>query len=620
MGETILVLVDGGLGGLLALGRDTPHTGELVADAVLLVVELAVVDHEAEDDGRHSEDNSDDKEDVHVVVVGADDAGPLRGADGVGGDGSKGVGEDGCTLGGTEHGKIFLVVARKDVGLNCTDEGITTSTTHLGEEEEVSSDGSDILVTDADLCGNLKGDTEEASTHTLKNLGEHSLNIGGAGGSVLDHEANAKHSNAGTRDQDPLVVLGTERKEAGRDTKDGQSQRLTIGEVESAGAVIAHDDERPVIGRDPGSVEAEEVEEADGGGKVNVAVEPPSPVEDGLGSKDLPDAEADEHETADDEHGDDPASGPAVGLELCEVERKKEEEETNADEEESECVNVDEEGVHGGDERHGLVRVIGDQTLCLGPPLVDGEGEDNGEGGDGSADAKEAGAPSPVDGADLAGDLRSGVEVDDVGKTDETDGGTSPLCRDVVGDDDLLHDLDTSVAEGVDDGASSDVTSLLSYSDNDETKNPEEDRQGVGLSTTKDVGQLCDGELADGDEDSLYNRDGGVGFVVVEGGGGVRLPGIHGVVVEAVEVGDEGDAEDADPERPIGYTSTCLGSDDTDLLVVEVVFVVVGVLRCIPAFTLDVLDVGGLRHVGQAEEGSRWKERKEGTGEQGSML
>lgn len=589
-----LVLVDRVLGGLSAVDRQTPHTGQLIANAVLLVVKLAVVDDEAEDDGGHRENDGNDEEDVDVVIVSVDDSGPLRGADGVFEDGAEGAGEDSSALGGGEHGKVLFVVTGKHVGLDSTDDCVTTSTTDLGEEEEVSGDGGDVLVTNADLSSDLEGDTEEATTHTLENLGEDGLDVGRASGTVLDHETDAKHSNASTRDHDPLVVLGAKRDETGGDTKDSQGERLAVGEVGGAGVVVAHDDHGPVVSRDPRGVEAEEVKEANGGGKVDILVEPPSPVKDRLGSKVFPNAEGDEHEAADYEHGDDPTGGPAVGLELGKVEGKEEEEEATADEEEAEGVNVDEEGVDGGEQGHGPVRVDGDETLCLCPPLVDGEGEDDGEGSDGGADAEEAGTPPPVDGSDLGGDLRGSPEVDDVRKTDETDRDTTPLCGDVVCKDDLLHDLDTRVTESIEDGTTGNIAGGLGHGDDDETKHPEKDGEGVGLGTTEDVGELCDGELADGDEDSLDDADGSVSGVVVERGGSIGLPGPHGVIVETSEIGDEGNTKDTDPKGPVSYTATGLSSQDTDLLVGRLDIVLMRLLGGFP--TLDVLEVGGLRH------------------------
>lgn len=90
-----LVLVDRALGGRLVtvLGK-APHANELVANAVLLVVELAVVDEETEDDGRDRKDNGDDKQDVHVVVVGANHTSPFRGSDRVEGHGTEWAGVD----------------------------------------------------------------------------------------------------------------------------------------------------------------------------------------------------------------------------------------------------------------------------------------------------------------------------------------------------------------------------------------------------------------------------------------------------------------------------------------------------------------------------------------------
>ncbi|KAI3475594.1 hypothetical protein L1887_62966 [Cichorium endivia] len=557
------------VGGVLAVVRDALHAGELVADAVLLVVELAVLDEEAEDDGRDRENDGDDEEDVDVVVVGVDDAGPLRGSDGVGGEVQGGAGVDLGTRGSVEHGQILVEVAGEDVGLDGSDDGVAASASDLGEKQEVGSDGGNVLVADADLGSDLKGDAEEATAETLEDLREDGLNVGGASLAVLDHEADADHADDGTGDEDPLVVLGAERDEAGGDAEDGEGERLAVGEVAGFGEVVVHDDHGPGVGGDPGGVEAEEVKEADGGGKVDVLVEPPASVEDGLGSEELPDAEADDHDAAEDEHGDDPAGLPSVGLELGEVEGEEEEEETAAEEEEAEGVDVDEESPDGASEGHALVRVSGDETLCLCPPLVDEEDDDDEGSGDGSADGEEARAPSPVDGDDFLGDLGSGPEVEDVGKADEADGDASPLGGDVVGEDDLLHDLDAGVADGVENGAAGDVASCLSDGDDNEAEDPEDDGGDVGGSATEDVGEFCDGELADGDEDGLDDTDGGVGGVVAELHGGGGLPCVHSVVVEAGEVSDEGDAEDADPEGPVGHAAASLCGDDADLLVIE---------------------------------------------------
>lgn len=545
---------------------------------------------------------------MHVVVVGVDHASPLRGADGVLRDGGERACIDSSALGRVEHGKVLLVVAGEHVGLNGANEGIATGTTHLGEEQEVSSDGGNVLMTNADLGGNLEGDTEKTTTHTLKNLGEDSLDVGGARGTVFDHKTNAEQSNASTRDHNPLVVLSAEGKEAGSDTEDGQGKRLTVGEVGSTCVVVTHDDERPIVGRNPRSVEAEEVEEADGGGKVDIVVEPPSPVKDRLWGHTFPYTEADEHDTADNEHGDDPAGRPTVGLELGEVDRKKDEEEADADEEEAEGINVNEEVVNGGQEGHVLVRARRDEAHSSGPPLVDGKSENDGEGSDGSANAEEAGTPSPVNSNDLWVDLSRGPEVDDIGKADKADGGASPLGRDVVGQNDLLHDLDTSVAKGINDGTTGDITSVLCYGDDDKAKHPKKDGESVGLSTTENVGELSDGELADSDNDSLNNRDGGIGGVVVERRGGVGLPSPHGVVIETVKVGDERNAENAHPEGPIGYSATSFSSDDTDLLVGKLICVVMRVMGGIPM--LDVFGVERTRHVEVWEVGDEEMRRE----------
>ena len=504
---------------------------------------------------------------MDVVVVGVDHSSPLGRANWVQEGTGVGAGIDGSPLGGVKHREILFVVAGQHVGLDGTDNSVTTSTTNLGEQEEIGGDGGDILVTNTDLGSDLKGDAEETASHTLKDLREDSLNVGGASATVPDHETDSQHSDASTGDHNPLVVLGAQGDEAGNDAKNGQSQRLGIGEVSGALEVVVHDDHGPVVSRSPGDIEAEEVKEANSGSEVDILVESPTPVEDGLGSNVLPHAEGDEHDTAEDEHGNDPAGRPAVGLELGEVEGEKDEEEATADEEETEGVNVDKEGEEGTEDGHSPVRVDGEQTLGLGPPLVDGEGDDDGEGGDGGADAEEAGTPTPVDGAELGGDLSGCPEVDDVRQTDETDGGTTPLGGDVVGEDDLLHDLNTRVAEGVEDGATGHVGSVLSTGDEDEAENPEEDREAIGLCTTKHVGELGDGELADGDESSLDDGDGGVGGDIFELRGSGILPEPHGVVVETSKVCDESDAEDTDPEGPVCYTATCFSSQDTDLLV-----------------------------------------------------
>lgn len=337
---------------------------------------------------------------------------------------------------------------------------------------------------------------------------------------------------------------------------------------------------------------------------MDILVEPPSPVEDGLGGVQLPYPETDNHDTTKNEHGNDPASRPTVALELGEVEGQEEHEEATADEEETESVNVDEEGVQCSKDWHGLVWMDRNETSSLGPPLVNGEGEDDGEGGNGCADSEEAWAPSPV-GVDLAGgdaidrdcgesggDFGGDSKIDNVRQTDEADGDTSPLGGDVVCENDLLHDLDTGVADGVDDSTTSNVGSVLRNSDDDKAEDPEEHRDSVCLCATEDVGKLGNGEFANGDEDGLDDGDGGVGRVLVELGGGGGLPCPHGVVVKTSEVGDEGNTKDTDPEGPVGYTTTSFGSNDTNLLFAEVVM---GVLGGIP--TLGVLDVlGRLRH------------------------
>lgn len=360
--------------------------------------------------------------------------------------------------------------------------------------------------------------------------------------------------------------------------------------------MVVHDDHGPNVSRDPRSVEAEEIKEADSSGEMDFLVEPPAPVEDGLGGEELPDAEADDHDATQDKHGNDPASLPAIGLELGEVKGEKEHEETTADEEESKGVDVNQEGPDGSEEGHGPVRVGRNETLGLGSPLVDGQGKNDGDSGNGRTDREETGAPTPVGCLELLGNLASDVEVDDVGKTDKANRDTSPFGGDVVGKNDLLHNLNTSVADGVENSTASNVTSGLGYSNDDKADHPEEDRESVSLSATEDIGELSDGEFADSDEYCLNDTDGGVSRVVVELRGSSGLPGIHGVVVKTSKVSNEGNAQDADPKGPVSYTSTSFSSKDTDLLLAGEVLLLDSL--GIPVLVaLDVLDVGSLRHV-----------------------
>lgn len=171
------MLVDGALGGLGSVGRQTPHAGKLVADTVLLVVELAVLDEETDDKRWNRQDDGNDQQNVHVVVVGVDESGPFRGTHRVSVGVREGTGVDLGTSGSIEHGKVLLEVARESVGLDSTNESVTAGTANLGKEQEVGGDCSNVLVTNADLSGNLKGDAKETTTETLEYLREDGLDV-----------------------------------------------------------------------------------------------------------------------------------------------------------------------------------------------------------------------------------------------------------------------------------------------------------------------------------------------------------------------------------------------------------------------------------------------------------
>ena len=360
---------------------------------------------------------------------------------------------------------------------------------------------------------------------------------------------------------------------------------------------------------------------------MDLLVKPPSPVEDGLGGKDLPYAEGDDHNTTKYEHGNDPASLPAVCLQLGEVEGQEEHEETTANEEETKSVDINQESPNGGHKRHRLVGVGGDETFSLCPPLVDGESEDDGDGSNWGADAEETRTPAPVSSLELGCDLWCDGKVNDVRQTDETDGNASPLGGDVVGKNDLLHDLHASVTDGIKDSSTSEIASGLGNSNDDETDDPEKNRDQVGLSATEDICELGDRELANSDENSLNDSDGGVSTIVFELGGGRGLPSVHGVVVETSDISDEGNAQDADPEGPVSYTSTSFSGKHTDLFLAREVlfFDSTGIPVSV---ALDVLDVGSLRHdryrrgIWKGEKGGKgcpnvilWKLRKGGVEE-----
>lgn len=164
-----------------------------------------------------------------------------------------------------------------------------------------------------------------------------------------------------------------------------------------------------------------------------------------LGVLDFPEEEDGETDDTDDDHRDHRGVTPTILSLGRQRERKKDQGERERNQDETDNVEVD-EAFPGTLSDCDLVKSSVELVLPLGLLLGPKKGDNNGSETDGDQDGEHAVTPSPV-GQDTLSDLGRDEVVDDERSENHTRDETSESQGRAVGDDQLEHDLQTSVSE-----------------------------------------------------------------------------------------------------------------------------------------------------------------------------
>ncbi|KAI9152228.1 hypothetical protein HJFPF1_09455 [Paramyrothecium foliicola] len=515
----------------------------------LLVVELGVAREDGEDDKRHGEADTSDGQQALDALVGGDHASALVGADSIQGRDSEGVGVDGDSQGRVDAAELVLQLAGKQLRPESSRNGIAQGRSNVVGGQVQTSHDSQMLVLQVGLERSLGRVGEETTGNTKDDLSgnDTGATIGAGHTTVVDQKAESNHGDEGTGNDEDFeaahLVHNQAEEGAGNDTDEGVEGGDASGALD---AKVEGDNEDgvEVIGLHvPGKVE----EESNAHGRPDGAVLHEPEGNERVRSAHLPENKGRNAEHTDDQRRNDVGLVP-LGLEATgESKGHKNEGEDGNEKNDADDVETPEQlnGVVAVAERLEGGAVVLEVTLLLGTAANDPEAEDERQSADGVDDAPHADAPFPGGGGeDGGGNVTADPGVDDEGgggdvAEEETGAGGGD-----VGNDDLDEQDDHGVADLVDDAAGAEGLDVCGDGLDDGAEDVEEDGEDDELDAAKDVGNLGRGGLGGGGDDGAQDADGGQQRVVVEGAGGGGLVGVAQGAVEAVDVGDEEDAEE----------------------------------------------------------------------------
>lgn len=513
-----------------------PHDGTV---ELVDLLDVDVLPHEGAEPGGGVHAGGGDEHEALGGAVGVLDAGAGRGADGVRGldvDAAVDVGQGGLGVGGQELGQLL----GEDAGPHGGGDGGADGLAHGGHHALHGEHGGDVLVLGHGHDGHLLADDEGATTESDEDEAHDDVANVDVGLTELDHETDTEDGDGDTKeDGGPLEASVVAQEDTEKDGPEGATHGVDVAHVGGVGDAQVVDDDTEgvevVVPHVPGSV--------DGGhhavGEEDGAVLDEVPGDEGDGRKVLlPDDEAANQQTTEDEEADDQGRLPLLGL--VRVQGEGEEEQTNTGSGQDNTNDVKLLAVEDNvlDDATSVGLDV-DKSSLDGLALVPVEESSQGRADDGDDNGEDTVSPSP---AGTGQEAVAGVSVDP--------GGDEPRGRDVcdgegsvsqlrgIGDENGNGEVQPRVSSVVEDGSGAVGLNIVASSKHDETNGHKTDGEQQSLGTSKVVHVLGIGKLGEARDktgDNAGGRDQRVRRVTTDGVGSQSTGDTRGKGVDEVD-------------------------------------------------------------------------------------